>query len=79
MLITWLLFQTRLLKSTGFYHSGLLFSVVLSAIALITLFTRAFNAEKILLGSLDFYQLSGLHFLAWRIGFVFQTGLSKTH
>ena len=77
ILIGWLLFQTRLLKSTGFYHSGLLFSTILSAIALITLFTRAFNAERILLGRLDFFQLMSFIFLLGGLGLFFKRAYPK--
>ncbi|HOE69623.1 MAG TPA: 2-amino-4-hydroxy-6-hydroxymethyldihydropteridine diphosphokinase [Brevefilum sp.] len=52
-----LLIRTRWLKTTGFMHNGVLFSAAIAGIAVITLFTRAFNAEKFLLGQFDFYQL----------------------
>ncbi len=52
-----LLIRARWLKTTGFMHNGVLFSAAIAGIAVITLFTRAFNAEKFLLGQFDFYQL----------------------
>jgi len=57
LLFVWLLTHTRLLRATGFRHSGVLFAIVFTSIAIILLFTRAFSAEKLLLGNLDFYQL----------------------
>lgn len=59
-LLLWLLARTRLLTSTGFLHSGTLFGLTLAGLALITLFTQAFAAEKILLGELDFLQIVSL-------------------
>ncbi len=63
-LLLWLLAHTRWLALTGFLHSGTLFGLVLGGLALITLFTQAFAAEKILLGELDFLQLISLLILA---------------
>ena len=59
-LFTWLLAHTRLFTSTGFMHSGVLFNLVIAGLGFITLFTRAFIAEKVLLGNIDFYQLIAL-------------------
>ncbi|HQA28646.1 MAG TPA: 2-amino-4-hydroxy-6-hydroxymethyldihydropteridine diphosphokinase [Brevefilum fermentans] len=57
ILTLFLLIQTKWLKTTGFMHNGVLFSLAIAGIAVIILFTRAFNAEKFLLGQFDFYQL----------------------
>jgi phosphatidylglycerol---prolipoprotein diacylglyceryl transferase len=60
VLFAWLSAHTRLFTSTGFMRSGVLFNLVLAGLGFITLFTRAFIAEKVLLGNIDFYQLIAL-------------------
>lgn len=60
LLFIWLLTQTRLLKTTGFLRSGVLFNIILAGLSAITLFTRSFIAEKVLLGQIDFYQVVAL-------------------
>jgi len=59
-LFGWLLAHTRLFTSTGFMRSGVLFNLVIAGLGFITMFTRAFIAEKVLLGNIDFYQLIAL-------------------
>ena len=56
-LFIWHLAQTRLFKTTGFLRSGVLFNIILAGLSAITLFTRAFIAEKVLLGQINFYQV----------------------
>lgn len=51
------LIQTRRFKQTGFLHSGVLFSVSIIGLALITLLTRAFVAEKMIFLGLDLVQI----------------------
>jgi 2-amino-4-hydroxy-6-hydroxymethyldihydropteridine diphosphokinase len=76
-LSAWLLIQTRLLKTTGFQHSGVLFSVILGGIAMITLFTRAFVAEKILLGAIDFNQAFSFAMLLASLGMIYTRAFPK--
>jgi 2-amino-4-hydroxy-6-hydroxymethyldihydropteridine diphosphokinase len=57
LLFIGLLFHTRGWKLTGFSRSGLLFSTVIAALSIITLFTRAFAAEKMMIFGLDGKQL----------------------
>ena len=62
-LLLGLLIHTKMLKTTGFMRSGVLFNAAMAGIAMITLFTRAFTAEKRLLGRFDVYQLSAFALL----------------
>lgn len=68
VLLLWVLAQTKELKSTGFPRSGGLFLFVLASVGVITLFTRAFIEQKILLGKVDLYQLLGLLMLLLAAG-----------
>jgi 2-amino-4-hydroxy-6-hydroxymethyldihydropteridine diphosphokinase len=70
ILFIWMLIHTQLFKSTGFMRSGVLFAITLAGMALITLFNRAFAAEKILLGSLDFIQLTAFLFFIGALALV---------
>ncbi len=58
--LIWFLLHTKLLKTTGFAHSGVLFNVTTGCLALINLFIQAFVAEKILFGPVDLIQLISL-------------------
>ena len=58
-LFLWLLRQTKGLSKTGFIHSGVLFNLVLLNLAMSTIITRAFVAQKNLFGRLDIPQLVG--------------------
>jgi len=58
-LFLWLMFHTKGLTETGFLHSGILINLVLLNLALFTTFTRAFVAQKNLLGKFDIPQLVG--------------------
>ncbi|MBW6466911.1 MAG: 2-amino-4-hydroxy-6-hydroxymethyldihydropteridine diphosphokinase [Brevefilum sp.] len=71
VLFAWLIWHTRLLKTTGFNRSGVLFSVILGGMAIITLFTRAFTAEKILLGAIDFNQAVSFAVLLASLGLIY--------
>ena len=71
VLFGWTLIHTRLLKSTGFMRSGILFSITLSGFAVITLFTRAFVAEKLLFGNLDLIQFLAMLILIGSLGLIF--------
>ena len=56
----WMIYITKGLKQTGFMQSGMLFTISTGVIAMITIFTRAFVSERILLGMVDILQLIGL-------------------
>jgi 2-amino-4-hydroxy-6-hydroxymethyldihydropteridine diphosphokinase len=60
ILLIWFIVKTKTLKSTGFLQNGLLFSFTLGGLSLITIFTRSFIAEKILVGGVDLLQLISL-------------------
>lgn len=51
---------TKLFSKTGFMRSGILFNLTVMVLGVITTFTRAFAAEKILLGNFDLWQITGL-------------------
>jgi len=76
-LFAWLLIQTRLLKTTGFQRSGVLFSVILGGMAIITLFIRSFIAEKILLGAIDFNQAVSFSVLLASLGLIYTRAFPK--
>jgi phosphatidylglycerol---prolipoprotein diacylglyceryl transferase len=77
VVFTWLILHTRLLKTTGFQRSGVLFSVILGSMAMITLFTRAFMAEKILLGAIDFNQATSFAILLASLGLIYTRAFPK--
>jgi phosphatidylglycerol---prolipoprotein diacylglyceryl transferase len=66
-----LLFHTRMLKSTGFQRSGVLFLVTLAGLALITLVIQAFIAEKTLFGSIDIVQIFAFMLLLASLGLIY--------
>jgi phosphatidylglycerol---prolipoprotein diacylglyceryl transferase len=76
-LFAWLMVHTRLLKTTGFQRSGVLFSVILGGIAMIILFTRAFMAEKILLGAIDLNQAFSFAVLIASLGLIYTRTFPK--
>lgn len=51
---------TKLFTKTGFMRSGILFSLATMTLGFISVFTRAFVSEKILLGNFDLWQIVGL-------------------
>ena len=71
LLFIWLLTQTRIFKTTGFLRSGVLFSILIAGLSAITLFTRAFVAEKVLLGPIDFYQVVALVVLVSSLALIY--------
>jgi phosphatidylglycerol---prolipoprotein diacylglyceryl transferase len=71
VVFAWLMLHTHLLKTTGFTRSGVLFSVNLGGMAVITLLTRAFMAEKILLGAIDFNQAISFVVLLSSLGLIY--------
>ena len=77
ILCTWLFFHTRRLTLTGYMHSGVLFNLVLGSLAVITLFTQAFVAEKLLLGNLDMNQLFAFIILLGSLGLIFTRAFLK--
>jgi phosphatidylglycerol---prolipoprotein diacylglyceryl transferase len=68
----WLWMRTKRLKITGFLQSGNLFFWVMTILAVITLLTRAFIAEKILLGQLDVMQLFAFILLVIFLGLLYR-------
>jgi phosphatidylglycerol---prolipoprotein diacylglyceryl transferase len=76
-LFSWMLVNTRLLKTTGFHRSGVLFNVILGGIAMISLFTRAFMAKKILLGAIDFDQAVSFAVLLASLGLIYTRAFPK--
>jgi 2-amino-4-hydroxy-6-hydroxymethyldihydropteridine diphosphokinase len=76
-LFMWLMLHTRLLKKTGFQRSGVLFCIILGSMAIITLFTRAFMAERILLGSIDFNQAISFVILLVSLGLIYTRAFPK--
>jgi phosphatidylglycerol---prolipoprotein diacylglyceryl transferase len=77
VLFAWLIWHTRLLKTTGFNRSGVLFSVILGGMGIITLFTRAFTAEKTLLGAIDFNQAVSFAVLLTSLGLIYTRAFPK--
>ena len=71
LLFIWIITQTKLLSVTGFLHSGILFNITLIALSVITLFSRAFIAEKILLAGVDLIQIISLFTIAGGLGLVY--------
>lgn len=63
-LLIWLLIQTRAFKITGFQYSGILFSIVVACLAFITIFARAFIAEKSIFFGIDLVQMIAFLVLA---------------
>ena len=57
LVLIWMVTHTKLFSVTGFVHSGVLFNITLITLSVITLFSRAFVAEKILLAGLDLIQI----------------------
>ncbi len=70
-LFAWLLVHTRLLKYTHHHHSGLIFADTLAGLALITVITRAFVAEKTLFLGLDSLQVGAWIVLLAALGLIF--------
>ena len=70
--LLWFILYTKGIKQAGFLHSGILFSISSAVIAIITIFSRAFLAEKLLLGRVDLIQLTGLISLIVFLGVIYQ-------
>jgi len=51
---------TKLFRKTSFMRSGILFNLTTMMIGFITIFTRAFVAQKVLLGNFDLWQIIGV-------------------
>jgi phosphatidylglycerol---prolipoprotein diacylglyceryl transferase len=76
-LFGWMLVHTRLFKTTGFQRSGVLISIILGGLAIITLFTRAFMAERILIGTIDFNQAFSFVVLLASLGLIYTRAFPK--
>jgi len=72
-----LAFYTKRFRKTGFIKSGILFSLTVSVLGLITLFTRAFVSEKVLLGNFDLWQVVGLILLILAMLIIYRKGYPK--
>ena len=72
-----LAFYTKRFRKTGFIKSGILFSLTVSVLGLITLFTRAFVSEKVLLGNFDLWQVVGLILLILGMLIIYRKGYPK--
>lgn len=59
LLTLWTLFHTKGFNTTGFMRSGMMIGLTMAGLGGITVFTRAFVAEKLLLGRFDLVQLIG--------------------
>ena len=77
-LLIWWLARTQLAKRNGFYQSGVLFSITAGALALITLVTQAFVAEKQMLLGVDQIQLLALILLAVSLFLIYKLGLNPS-
>jgi len=66
-----IVFHTKTFKTIGFLKSGTLFNSSLAAIGFITVITRAFIAEKILIGRFDLWQLLGFSMLLLGIALIY--------
>lgn len=51
---------TKLFRKTGCFRSGILINLTLSTLGVILIFTRAFIAQKALIGNTDLWQIVGL-------------------
>jgi len=69
--LIWMLFHTKVLSVTGFMCSGVLFNITLIALGVITVFTRAFVAEKTLLAGADLVQIIGFITVAGGLSLVY--------
>ena len=77
-LLIWWLARTQLAKRNGFYQSGVLFSITAGALALITLVTQAFVAEKQMLLGVDQIQLLALILLAASLFLIYKLGFNPS-
>ena len=72
-----LAFYTKRFRKTGFIKSGILFSLTVSVLGLITLFTRAFVSEKVLLGNFDLWQVVGVSLVILGMLMIYRKGYTK--
>ncbi|MDY6847007.1 MAG: 2-amino-4-hydroxy-6-hydroxymethyldihydropteridine diphosphokinase [Chloroflexota bacterium] len=66
--------HTKIFKNTGFIRSGTLFSLTLGVIGFITLISRSFVEEKVLIGSFDSWQLMGFALLVFGMAMIYHKG-----
>lgn len=71
----WFLFKTKGLAQTGYLHSGVLFLVIITALAAITLFTQAFVAEKTTLWWFDIIQLAAFLIMLPTLGLIYRKSI----
>lgn len=70
--LLWMIIHTKVFKTTGFLRSGTLLNLSLAVVGLITLLTRAFVAEKSLIGRFDIWQLLGFTLLMLGIALIYK-------
>jgi 2-amino-4-hydroxy-6-hydroxymethyldihydropteridine diphosphokinase len=75
--VIWFLIRTKGLSETGFLRSGVLSLITIAALAAITIFTRAFVAEKLLLWRHDLLQLAAFVLLLFLFFSIFRKGVRK--
>ncbi len=71
-LFLWFLLHTKGLMTNGYVRSGVLFNLILASLGFITLFTRAFIENKVLLAGIDVIQLISFIILALSLGIIYQ-------
>jgi len=77
LLLIWIVTHTKLFSVTGFLHSGILFNIILVALSVFTLFSRAFVAEKILLAGVDLIQIISFFTAAGGLSLVYSRKFSS--
>lgn len=75
--IIWLMVHTKWLSTTGFMRSGILFNFIMAGVAVITIITRTFVAQKTLLAGMDTVQLLGLIVFSGSLALIY-TSLYRT-
>lgn len=74
----WLL-QTRGMKQTGFQKSGVLFAIVITALAFITVIIRAFAAEKLIFLGVDLVQMLAVILLIGSLYLAYHRLFNRRH
>jgi phosphatidylglycerol:prolipoprotein diacylglycerol transferase len=69
--LVWWLLQTKGLKTTGVMHSGVNFSITVTGLAAMTVFTRAFFADKVTFFNLDLIQFIAVVLLIVGLGIIY--------
>lgn len=72
ILLGWLMIQTRLFKRSGFMRRGVLTAITVAGLSIITVFTRAFVAQREMLFNSDPVQLLSMALLAGALFAIFR-------